>query len=122
MSYDTGSYVNSERSASSNTVEYATGALIKLQPPTDILLNPDGTATWRGVYGADYYSVFVYISSNGDKYANNSTQTFVSGKVDANGMFTCDVHSGTGYASGFQDANIELTFDAEQVVLPVVEE
>ena len=42
--------------------------------------------------------------------------------LQVNDMATYDAHPGTGYASGSQDANIELTFDAEQVVLPVVEE
>ena len=88
---DTDRYVNSEFSEASNAVEYATGRLIKLETPQDIVLKPDGTAQWPDIYGADYYSVFVNISSSGDKYANNSTQSFVSGLADASGMFSCDV-------------------------------
>ena len=91
MSSDHLRYVDGECSDNSNAVEYATGILTKLATPQNITLYPDGTAQWPAVEGADYYSVFVDISSNGDKYACNGTQTFVYGSVDENGVFSCSV-------------------------------
>ena len=54
--------------------------------------------------------------------ANLKAGGSISTTLQVNDMVTYDAHPGTGYASGSQDANIVLNFDAEAVVLPVVEE
>lgn len=63
-----------------------------------------------------------YIVEYAMPVANLTAGGTIMTTLQVNDLVTYDAHPGTGYASGSQDANIELTFDAEQVVLPVVEE
>ena len=50
--------------------------------------------------------------------ANLKAGGSISTTLQVNDLASCDAHPGTGYASGSQDANIALTFDAESVVYP----
>ena len=59
-----------------------------------------------------------YITEYAMPVANLKAGGTISTTLQVNDLASCEVHPGTGYASGSQDANIVLTFDAEQVVLP----
>ena len=59
-----------------------------------------------------------YIVEYAMPVANLKAGGTIKTTLQVNDMVTYDAHPGTGYASGSQNADIELTFDAESVVYP----
>ena len=78
ISPDENRYITSADSEYSNAISYVNSNLIQLQPPENIVLNEDGTASWKVVNGVERYGVRIYGYAHGSNPNKNLTTSVLA--------------------------------------------
>ncbi len=91
ISPDENQYITSADSEYSNAISYVNSNLIQLQPPENIVLHEDGTASWEHVEGVNRYGVRIY----GYKVGGSPNGSSTTNVVAINNMSGIETHDFT---------------------------